>query len=300
MKDPMKMRKNIITTLSYYMTFTATAVICLTAPALAGNQDPGKVDFLQAIQNKLSQASGAKAIAIHVVAGKKRRINLSPSSITLSYGFLKDIKNINQMVATLAHLTAYINLGYAVTPPKKSRQEKGQKTSLGKYLKSTIRPEYPDQGYMPEAKGTFQENRDEPITRPSYKNQAYDFSVNRTNILATEHELDVDKATDKIMQRAGYCPQDYSRLLHYFYENPQKFPENKHFTLDADQWQRIDAADRRADPADPCNKDQLVLTKKYAGDFRQMKSKILLALKNSPKNTLKNTPKSDPKSEKPG
>lgn len=277
MKDPMKMRKNIIASVLYFMAVTITAASCLAAPA--NNLDPKEIRFLQVIQNKLSQASGAKAIAIHVVAGKKRRINVSPSSITLSYGFLKDIKDINQMVATLAHLTAYVNLGYAVALPEESRQERGRKTSLGKYLKSTIRPEYPDQNYMPEAKGTFQENRDEPITRPSYKNQAYDFSVNRTDILATEHELDVDKLTDKIMRRAGYCPQDYSRLLHYFYENPQKFPENKHFTLDADQWQRIDAADQRADSADPCSKDQTALTREHARAFHQLKNKVLLALK---------------------
>lgn len=271
----MKTRNNIMPDMLYFLTVALVATFCLNSTTTAKGLESEEVKFLQSIQNHLSRTNRMKDVTVHVFVEQKRKIHVKTSSIGLSYGFLKDMQNINQLVATLAHLTAFIKLGYVVTPPlpEDIKHDTG-KTSFNNYIKSAIRPRYPDEGYMPEAKGTFQNDRSETITRPRYQNREYDYSFNKSDIITEERQLVVDKLTDKIMKQAGFCPQDYSRLLHYFYETPQTIPENKHFALKADQWQRIDTADQRADPATPCNAAQIALTQKYAGPFNQLKIKI--------------------------
>lgn len=273
----MKTRKKISIVLSS-MVISLAATFSLNSTATAETMKLEEIKFLQAIQGHLSRKNGIKNIAIHVFVDQKRRIHVTKSSIGLSYGFLKDMQNINQLVATMAHLTAFVKLGYVVTPPDteedKHNTANTAKKSFTNFIKSTIRPKFPDENYLPDAKGPFEKDRPTNGAQPNFQNQKYNYAINKKDILIKDRHLEVDKLTDSIMKRAGFCPQDYSRLLHYFYESPQGIPENKHFTMDADEWQRIDTADQRADPAIPCNEAQTTLTQKYGPAFNQLKSKI--------------------------
>ncbi|NOZ42994.1 MAG: hypothetical protein GXP02_07515 [Alphaproteobacteria bacterium] len=228
----------------------------------------------------MTQASGLKTVTIGVIAKHKHNIAVTPSSIDLPHLFLKNIKTVNQLVASLAHLTAYISLGYAVPPPPKNPRQKKKKLTVGDYLKSAIRAEALDESDIPtKDQETYQGDSSKAFARPRYQNKAYDYTVNKTGIVAAERRLKVDKTADKIMKHAGFCAGDYSRLLHYLYNNPQKFRGSRHFSLDTDQWQRLDVADRRADPAAACSTDQIAQTGKYAAAFNQLRNKILQAMK---------------------
>ncbi len=278
----MKMHKFISETFPKIVILAMMTAISLTSLAQSDDNKPEKTLFLQDIQDQLVHVSGIKNrnITIHIIDDKKRKTILTPSSISLSYGFLKQMKDINQLVSTLAHLTAHISLDFVATPPLPEDNHDGQeKSSVTGYLKSTIRPQYPDENNMPQATGAFHKKGAEILERPRYHNKDYEYSVNKTDIIKAEHELEVDKITDKILRHSGYCPADYSRMLYYFYENPQLMLGNKHFALDADQWQRIDAVNRRADPGTACDKAQIALTQKHAGDFDQLLVRVMLALR---------------------
>ncbi|NOZ65783.1 MAG: hypothetical protein GXP00_04705 [Alphaproteobacteria bacterium] len=265
------MHKFIFTTFS-----TMITIALMSTSALAASE---KASFLQNIQARLTAASGIKGRLIKVIVTKesKRVVALTPSTISLSYGFLKQMKDVNQITMTLAHLTAHIGLDYLPTPPL---PEDHIHMDNKKSLKDFITPKYPDESYVPEATGPFTaKDQDINIKRPSYQNKNYDYAVNKAGIVKAEQELDVDKTTDKIIRRAGFCPSDYSRMLHYFYENPQLLLGNKHFVLDADQWPRIGAVDNRADPAAKCTAEQNALTRKYAPAFDQLMVRVRQALK---------------------
>lgn len=258
------------------------ALVLMTAPGLTLSGHAADTDFLQEIQNRLMKVSGVKDrdIAVIVTENQKRKITLTPSSISLSYGYLKQMKTINQLVATLAHMTAHISLDYVARPPLPEDDRNNQKkTSVTDYLKSTVRPKYPDENNIPQATGPFHHKGADIIERPGYQNKDYDYSVNKADILSAEHELEVDKITDKILRHSDFCPSDYSRLLHYFYEKPQLLLGNKHFVLDATGWPRIDAVDRRADPATICSETQIAQTQKYAHSFDLLMVKVMQALK---------------------
>ena len=268
----------------YFPAIIAIAMVTgtgMTEMATADEQKPEEIAFLQDIQDRLIQVSGIKNrdIALLVTENKKRKITITPSSISLSYGFLKQMKNINQLVATMAHMTTHISLDYVATPPlPEGAQDAPEKSSVTDYIKSAVRPKYPDQSNIPQATGAFHHKGAEIIARPSYQNKDYDYSVNKADIISAEHELEVDKITDKILRHSGFCPSDYSRLLHYFYENPQQVLGNKHFVLSADGWQRIDAINRRADPASACDEGQIAQTIKYAADFDRLTVRVMSAL----------------------
>jgi len=231
------------------------------------------VKFLSDIQGLLTKASGRKTgpIALHIIPEKNRVISATPSSITLSYGFLKQLQNITQLTAVMAHMTAHISLDYLTTPPLPDDvKEAKEKMSAADYLTSAIRPKYPDETYLPEATGPFHDkNQTNMLEKPHYENKAYDYSVNKSGIIQKERELDVDHISEKILQHAGFCPSDYSRLLRHFYETPHNNSRNIHFTLDADQWPRLDASDRRTAPA-TCTMAQRRQIKKYSNDFDRL------------------------------
>lgn len=264
-----------------YTLAMAMATTGLTSLAMSYEQQPGKVIFLQEIQDQLVHASGMKnrPVTVYVTGDKKRITALTPSSISLSHGFLKQMKDINQIVATLAHMTAHISLDLVLPLPEDMPAGR-KKPLVADYLKSAIRPEYPDENNIPQATGAFHRKGAEILERPGYQNRNYDYSVNKTDIIRAEHELDVDRVTDKLLRRAGYCPADYSRLLHYFYEKPHLISGNRHFALDAAAWQRLDAVTRRADPAARCTEAQIALTRKHAGDFDRLQIAIMPGLRN--------------------
>ncbi len=254
---------------------TVVIMALLSGPVSAADE---KAAFLQDIQARLTVASGIKDRPIKVIVTKesKRVIILTPSSISLSYGFLKQMKDVNQLTMILAHLTAHIGLDYVAPPPL---PEDHVRTEDKRSLKDFITPKYPDESYVPEATGPFTgKDKNAIIERPKYQNKNYDYAVNKAGIVKAEQELDADKITNKIIRHAGFCPSDYSRMLHYFYENPQLLLGNKHFALDADQWPRIGAVDSRADPAAKCTAEQVALTQKYAPAFDQLMVHIRQAL----------------------
>ncbi|PCI33071.1 MAG: hypothetical protein COB54_04825 [Alphaproteobacteria bacterium] len=266
-------------------------LISLTPPALS--QEPGpeiteKVAFLQDIQNQLQQVSGIKnrPVTVFVTPESKRNITLTPTSVSFSYGFLKQMQDITQLVATMAHMTAHISLDFIETPPLDDRDSnRPEKTSVTDYIKNTLTQKFPDEGYIPQATGSFHGNQQNStsgiIEKPSYQNKDYDYAVNRVKYIKAEHELEVDKVTHKIMRHAGYCAQDYTRLLQYFYENPHLLLGNEHFALDTDQWQRIDEAERRV--TETCDADQRTQASTHAAAFDQMKVRILQSLRNTKK-----------------
>ncbi len=263
-------------------------VFTMAPPVLAQNTSDESLAFLQTIQNSLSRAAGLKGnnIVIHVTAEKKRLFDVTPSTIHYSYGFLKQMENIDQLVASMAHMTAHISLDSLSTPPLP--EEDGKKTvkpSAGDYLKSVVRPKYPDENNIPEATGSFRSKDQDPgmgiIERPGYRNKAYDYAINKSDIIKAEHELDTDKAAVKILKHAGFCPTAYNRMLRYFYENPHLLMGNRHFALDADQWQRLDILDRNDDLAAPCSDGQKAMSQQYAAKFDQLKVKIYRSLKDN-------------------
>ena len=273
----MKMHKFIFTPFLALM-----AVATMTPQAVSDEPAPKKILFLQDIENKLIHVSGIKyrQVTLLVSTDQKRNIALTPSSISLSYGYLKQMKNINQLVATMAHMTAHISLDYVAPPPLPEGHERGaEDTSLEGYIKGAVKHKYPDKTYMPQATGAFHTKGANIIERPRYNNKDYDYSLNKKNIINAEHELEVDKITHKILRHSGFCPSDYSRMINYFYETPQHILGNKHFVLDADGWQRIDDINRRANPKTACEKSQIDQTQKYANSFDQLMVTVMTALK---------------------
>lgn len=278
----MKMHKFIFEYFPKILGLALLVALSLTAHAKANEQAPEKTMFLQDIESQLIRVGGLKdrMITLHITNNQKREIAITPSSISFSYGFLKQLNNINQLIATMAHMTAHISLDFVATPPLPEDEQAGhEKTSVTEYLKTTMRPKYPDQGNIPQATGAFHTKGAAIIERPGYYNKDYDYSMNKADIINAEHELEVDKITDKILRHAGYCPSDYSRMLHYFYENPQALLGNKHFALNANEWQRIDAVNRRVDPAVACSPDQTTHTQKHENAFDQLLVKIRQALR---------------------
>ncbi|MBL4801279.1 MAG: hypothetical protein JKY45_05240 [Emcibacter sp.] len=267
---------------------TIIAVILMTSvqmipQAMSQEESPDGIRFLQEIQDQLTKVSGLKdhTITVHVITEPKRKIVLTPSSISLSYGFLQHVKSVNQLMATLAHMTAHISLDYVTPPPLPDNIKTAKdKSSASDYLKSAIRPKYPDQTNIPQATGSFHREGPEVLERPRYQNKDYDYAVNKSGIIKAEHELEVDKITNKIIRHAGFCPSDYSRMLHFFYENPQQILGNKHFALTADAWQRLDAVDHRADPKTVCDDDRIARTVSYGPAFDHLTLSIQQALKN--------------------
>ncbi|VAW00197.1 hypothetical protein MNBD_ALPHA01-606 [hydrothermal vent metagenome] len=262
------------------------AVFTAAPPVLAQDTSDESLAFLQTIQNSLSRASGLKDnnIVIHVTTEKKRIFDVTPSAIHYSYGFLKQMENIDQLVATMAHMTAHISLDYLSTPPLPEEDGKNpEKPSVGDYLKSVVRPKYPDENNIPEATGSFRSKDRDPgmgiIERPGYQNRAYDYAVNKSDVIKAERELDTDKTAIKILKHAGFCPTDYNRMLRYFYENPHLLLGNRHFALDADQWQRLDILDRNDGITAPCNDAQKAMSQQYVAGFDQLKVKIYRSLK---------------------
>ena len=282
MRRSMKTHKFIFTSIPAISAIALTVVLSLTSMATAQEQPSKDTLFLQKIQDHLTNVSGIKdsKITVIVTTDSKRKIDLTSTSISLSYGFLKHLRTANQLVATLAHMTAHIALDYVAPPPLPDdiKNAKG-KTSTGDYLKSAVRPKYPDEGNIPQATGSFHREGAQVLERPRYQNKDYDYAVNKDDIIKAEHELEVDKITDKIMRHAGFCPSDYSRMLRYFYENPQLILGNKHFALDADGWQRLDAVNHRANPTTICNAEQIAQTTQYAPAFDQFTVKIRQALR---------------------
>ena len=265
-----------------------TTLLSLTAPALSEEPGPEKIQFLQNIQNQLQQVSGLKGrpITVIVTPEGKRNITLTPSSVSFPYGFLKQMQDITQLVATMAHMTAHISLDFVETPPLPDHgSTPAKKNSVKAYIKGTISQRYPDESYMPQATGSFHDNHQNSsrgiIEKPNYQNKNYSYQVNKAKFVKAEHELKVDKITEKIMRHAGYCAADYTRLLQYFYENPHLLLGNDHFALDADQWQRIDEAERRTKEA--CSPQQRTQTSPHAAAFDHMKVSILQSLRNSKK-----------------
>ncbi len=280
----MKTRKYIFDSILLIIAIAVPTSLGLTSQAMSAEQKPEKILFLQDIQSQLIRVSGVKDrnIPILVSRDQKRKITLTPSSVTLSYGFMKQMNTINQLVATMAHMMAHISLDFVATPPlPEEDRDHTEKTSVEDYIKDTVLQKYPDRGYIPQATGAFHDKNTGMtiIERPGYQNKEYDYSVNKAAILHAEHEREVDKITDKILRHSGFCPSDYSRMLHYFYETPQQLLGNKHFALDADQWPRIDTADSRSDPATSCDDSQIAQIQKYAPAFDQLKVNIMQSLR---------------------
>ena len=218
----------------------------LSAPATARDVI-ADVAFLQKLQDRLTVAAGLKVRSIRVIITpeKKRLYDVTPSKIILSHGFIQQITNQNQMVATLAHMTAHINMKTTPPPPlPKNIQDKQDQLTMGEYIKSALRPRFPDNSNPPKATAGYDEKGATTTLRPSYYNSNYDYQVNKANILKAEQEIAVDRIALKILHHAGFCPDYYGELLHYFYDHPEKMIGNKHFALSADQWQRIDMVDQ--------------------------------------------------------
>lgn len=253
----------------------------MTPVALGEEQSREGFKFLQTIQNQLTQVSGIKdrPIRLLVTTERKRFINITPTSVSFSYGFLKNMQNINQLIATMAHMTAHISLDYVPTPPVPEDEATGSEGSVGDYIKSAVRPQYPDKSNPPQATGSFHKENPGIIERPRYQNKEYNYAINKADILLADEEHEADKTTVKILSHANLCPSDFSRMMHYFYENPQILVANRHFALETDQWQRVDAVDRLADPKVKCSDTQNTISRNNAQNFEQMKVKILKALK---------------------
>ncbi len=242
--------------------------------------NPAETVFLQDIQSRLTKASGIRHdITVYITTNEKHVMSATPTSIRFSYKLLKHMETLNQLVATMAHMTAHIGLNDISKPPLPENERADQKRpSSEDYLKSVIRPQYPDETNVPQATGSFHNkgpSSDQGVSeRPKYQNKNYDYAVNKADIINAERELDTDKVTGNILARAGFCPSDYNRMLRSFYETPQGFLSDRHFALDADQWQRLDLLDRTIDPAAPCTKDQTALIQKYSGAFDQLKTAL--------------------------
>ncbi|VAX05260.1 hypothetical protein MNBD_ALPHA03-2151 [hydrothermal vent metagenome] len=264
--------------ISKILTGGLIAAYTVIFPASAKN--PIETAFLQDIQSRLTKASGiGHDITVYITTNEKHVMSTTPTSIHFSYKLLKHMKTLNQLVATMAHMTAHIGLDNFSTPPLPEGERSDQeRPSSGDYLKSIIRPEYPDETNVPQATGSFHDKGPGSSLgiseRPGYQNKNYDYAVNKTDIIKAEHELDADKVTGHILGRAGFCPSDYNRMLRYFYENPQGLLSNRHFALDADQWQRLDLLDRTVDPAVPCTDAQTALIQKYSGAFDRLKTAL--------------------------
>ena len=281
----MKTHKMIIPHFPKNIAVTIGTIFCLSittmaTPSVAADQKPESPfakdhKFLQDIQNKLTKGGGItdRIITIQVSQDKRRMLTATPNSLNFSYGFLQHMTSVNHLIATMAHMTAHISLDYLDTPPV-PEDMKEKKSSVSDYLKSAVRPQFPDENNIPQATGAFHTKGANIIERPDYQNKSYDLSINKSDMIAIDHQLDVDKTTGKILKHAGFCPSDYSRLLHYFYENPQKITGNKHFALEATEWQRIDANDQRAKPDTVCNPDQQALINAYVPAFNQFMTQI--------------------------
>jgi len=257
----------------------------LPAATRADEAPQPDITFLQTIQDQLTTAHAVvnETIRIQITPERKRRIDVTPSSISFSHGFLKNMTDIHQMVATMAHMTAHISHDTTPTPPLPADEATAAAdTSVSDYVKSTIRPEYPDKSDVPQATGSFHEDRAKIIERPTYRNDDYSYAIDKSDIIRAEQELEADRTTVKILRHAGLCPSDYSRMLHYFYENPQKLLANRHFALTADQWQRIDAVDRLAPPDTECSAAETAVLRDNAARFDQLKEGILAALASTP------------------
>ncbi len=263
------------------ITSAVLAAVCLTSPAGAQGTNDLDIKFLQEIQQQLNKVSGQgdRPISLHITPDKKRKIDLTTSSISFSYGFLKNMENIAQLIATMAHMTAHISSDHVKAPAPDENTGYGfDETTVENFIQSTIRPKYPDRKSPPEAKGPFHNDGPQTIERATYNNPDYTFAINKADILAAEQERSSDKLAARLLKHAGFCPSDYSRMMHFFYENPQRLLGSKHFALDADQWQRIDVVDRSDDPATICSDSQKAMTNKYAQAFNQLQDKIRLAL----------------------
>ena len=261
-------------------------IVILPASGQSPVENPVEAAFLQDIQSRLTKASGiGHDITVYITTNEKHVMSATPTSIHFSYKLLKHMKTLNQLVATMAHMTAHIGLDYLSSPPLPEDEQADQKQpSSGDYLKSIIRPQYPDESNVPQATGSFHDKGPGFGTavdeRPGFQNKNYDYAVNKAGIIKAEHELDADKVTGNILSRAGFCPSDYNRMMRYFYENPQGLLSNRHFALDADQWQRLDLLDRTVDPAAPCTKGQTALIQKYSHAFDQLKAALAQTEKN--------------------
>ncbi len=262
-----------------YIAVAFSMVCYLSTPPIAVAQDTKDIEFLQDIQNKLTKGGGItdRIIRIQVSQDKRRMLTATPNSINFSYGFLQHMTSVNQLIATMAHMTAHISLDYLHTPPVPENTKK-KKSSIGDYLKSAVRPKYPDENNIPQATGAFHTKGANIIERPSYQNKSYDISINKSDMVEIDHQLAVDKTTGKILKHAGFCPSDYSRLLHYFYKNPQKITGNEHFALESTEWQRIDTNDQQANPNTRCDRDQQALIKGYIPAFNQFMTRIKQSL----------------------
>tara|TARA_R110002073_G_scaffold179136_2_gene337631 strand:- start:176 stop:1060 length:885 start_codon:yes stop_codon:yes gene_type:complete len=277
----MKIRKIIYSAKLCAALMGTTMMFSLTTPGLAKETTALQPPFLQEIQDQLTTVSGLKDqnITIVVIPDKKRIMDIRPDAIRLSYGLLQHMQDVNQLISTLAHATAHIALDYVTTPPlpeDAGGDDKG--TSAADYIASSVRPRYPDKSNPPVADAGFQNDEPKIIERPRYENEDYRFEVNKADVAAAEQELRSDEAAGKILAHAGYCPSDYSRMLQYFYEHPQKLLGNDHYALDSDQWQRVDAAEHLHSTKQACSPAQINKTQKHAEAFNQWKARILGAL----------------------
>ncbi len=257
--------------------FAACAfVFSVSAQTSAKDEKTVEATFLQDIQSRLTKAAGINHdITVYITTDEKHAMSATSTSINFSYRLLKHMNSLNQLVATMAHMTAHIGLNDISTPPLPENEQVDQKRpSSEDYLKSVIRPQYPDETNVPQATGPFHEKGAIARERPGFQNKSYDYAINKADIIKAEHELDTDKITGNILNRAGFCPSYYNRMMRYFYENPQGLLSDKHFALGADQWQRLDLLDRTIDPAAPCTKDQMALIQKYSGTFDQLKAAL--------------------------
>jgi len=238
-------------------------------------KNPVEAIFLQDIQSRLTKAGGINHdITVYITTDEKHAMSATPTSINFSYKLLKHLNSLNQLVATMAHMTAHIGLNDTSQLLPENEQPDQKRPASEDYLKSVIRPQYPDETNVPQATGSFHEKGAIVEERPGFQNKRYDYAINKTDVIKAEHELDADKVTGNILDRAGFCPSDYNRMMRYFYETPQKLLSDKHFALGADQWQRLDLLDRTVDPAAPCTKDQMALIEKYSSAFDQLKAAI--------------------------
>ncbi len=140
-----------------------------------------------------------------------------------------------------------------------------------------MRPDYPDENYLPQATGALHNKGAVMPERPGYQNRNYDFAVNKKDIITAEQEREADRLVLKILKHSGFCPTDYHHMLRYFYEHPQKLPGNGHFALEADQWQRLDMLEQLSPRTKSCTQSQKALARKYTGPFEQLKVNVIQA-----------------------
>lgn len=255
------------------LTFQSLSLSAIS-PALAYDHQYDTV-FLQKIQDKLAKTAGLKdrTIRLEIIHDQKQVFDVTSSSVIISHGFIQKMENMEQMVSALAHMTAHISLN-AVPPAPQPEHDKMRAADAAKepFLKGAVSQRYPDKSQIPEATGGYVDNEKVNIERPEFRNEDYEFQINRGNIVKAEQELEVDQAAQKILHHAGFCPQSYRQMLHYFYEQPEKLAGNKHFALGPDQWQRVDMIDQSRLSGRDCSAQQNDLGKKYQDDFARLKS----------------------------